>query len=90
MSLIPRLEKLFEGFVDHISVWKFTRDKARTLKTLPQIVLIAFKNAFDYTDHTVVIRELFLIGCRSSLSAFISNILSNTQHRVRYQDYVSE
>ena len=54
-------------------------------QTLAQLVLIDFKKAFDYVDHTVAIRELFLLGCRPSLLTFVSSFLSDRQHRVKYQ-----
>ena len=54
-------------------------------KHIVQLVLIYLKKAFDNTDHTVAIRELFLLGCRPSLLPFIVN-LTGRKHRVRYND----
>ena len=58
-------------------------------KTLAQIVLIDFKKAFDFVDHTIAIRELFLLGCRPSLLSFVASFLSGRQHQVRYEDVLS-
>ena len=57
-------------------------------KNIAQLVLIYFKKAFDHVDHTVAIRELFLLGCRPSLP-FIVNFLTGTKHRVHYNDVFS-
>ena len=42
-------------------------------KKIAQIVLIAFKKAFDYIDHTVALTELYLLGCRASLLMFVAH-----------------
>ena len=59
-------------------------------KRIALIVLIDFKKAFDYIDHTVALTELFLLGCRPSLLMFVANFLSNRKHRVRYEDIISD
>ncbi|XP_042875153.1 uncharacterized protein LOC122255263 [Penaeus japonicus] len=59
-------------------------------KKIAQIVLIDFKKAFDFVDHTVAIRELYLLGCRPHLLAFVTSFLSDRRHRVRYQDALSD
>ena len=59
-------------------------------KHIAQLVLINFKKAFVYVDHTVAIRELFLLGCRPSLLPFIVNFLTGHKHRVRYNDVFSD
>ena len=59
-------------------------------KHIAQLVLIDFKKAFDYVDHTVAIRELFLLGCRPSLLPFVISFLSGRRHRVCYNGILSD
>ena len=58
--------------------------------TIVSILLVDFKKAFDYVNHTVAITQLFLLGCRPNLLKFISNFLTGRCHRVRYQTSVSD
>ena len=57
---------------------------------IAQLVLIDFKKAFDYVDHTVAIRELFLLGCRPSLLPFVISFLSGRRHRVCFNGVLSD
>ena len=58
--------------------------------TLAVITLIDFKKAFDLVDHSVAVRELYLMGCRPELLPVISNFLEDREHRVLYGEALSE
>ena len=57
---------------------------------LAVISLIDFKKAFDLVDHSVAIRELFVLGCRPELIPVIISFLQDQRHRVLYGDGLSD
>ena len=48
------------------------------------MLLADFMKAFDHIDHTTAIRKLIVSGVDGSLVLWISDFLSNRQHRVVY------
>ena len=57
---------------------------------MASLVLVDFKKAFDFVDHSIAITELISLGCRASIIPFISDFLTGRRHRVRYKDAVSD
>ena len=57
--------------------------------TMASLILVDFKKAFDYVDHTTAVGDLISMGCRSSIVPFIIDFLSGREHRVRYGDATS-
>ena len=43
--------------------------------TIASLVLVDFRKAFDYVDHTTAITDLIEMGCRSSLIPFVMDFL---------------
>ena len=57
---------------------------------MASLVLVDFKKAFDFVDHSIAITELIGLGCRESIIPFVADFLTGRRHRVRFQDAVSE
>ncbi|XP_042887622.1 uncharacterized protein LOC122263307 [Penaeus japonicus] len=82
LSLTPDFGKILEGFVAQLVL--------QDIRPNLDPKQYDFKKAFDFVDHTVAVRELYLLGCRPHLLAFVTSFLSDRRHRVRYQDALSD
>ena len=58
--------------------------------TIVALILIDFKKAFDYVDHSIAINELLAMGCRASIMPFIGDFLTGRSHRGKYMDALSD
>ena len=57
--------------------------------TMASLILIDFKKAFDFVDHTTTVSDLIAMGCRSSIVPFLNDFLTGREHRVKYGDAIT-
>ena len=60
------------------------------MHNMASLILIDFRKAFDFVDHSTAVTKLYLMGCRSELLPFVADFLTGRRHRVRYQGVTSE